>query len=84
LSAIAAASTLSIMSMPAPLRKPIPSVSTKANARAIAALAHAARSRAVRRSVTSTSTHLGKRVLSVLWAIAVAVAVFFGATALIG
>jgi hypothetical protein len=72
------------MSMPAPLRKPIPSVSTKANARAIAALAQAARSRAVRRSATSANTLLRKRVLSALWAIALAVAVFFGATALIG
>jgi len=61
----------------------IPSVSTKANARAIAVLARAARQRAAARNAPAAKAPAPKGAPNPLWAIAVAMAVFFGATALI-
>jgi hypothetical protein len=63
-----------------PMRRPTPSASTKATARAIAALADAARQRAVRRTATLPG---GPRRKSVLWAIAIATAACLATAALL-
>lgn len=68
---------------PARVPKPISSASSKANARAIAALAHAARHRAPNRMDRAAQPPARRSAPNPLWVIAIAMAAFFGATALI-
>jgi hypothetical protein len=71
------------MNAPARMPKLTASASTKANVRAVAALADAAHARTATPIDTAADRDRGKSVPNPLWVIAVAMAVFFGATALL-